>query len=105
MKITKKAAVMGATLAVIGGGAGIAAAVSGAGQGGSRLDDGASLAGKAKISQVQAERAAQGAASGSLNETDLEYRDGKLVYNVDVGSSDVKVDASSGQVVAVDQDD
>jgi len=49
--------------------------------------------------------AAQGAASGALNEVDLEHRAGRLVYNVDVGAKDVKVDASSGQVVAVDGDD
>ena len=49
--------------------------------------------------------AAQSAASGSLDEVHLEYRDGTLVFNVDVGAKDVKVDAASGDVVAVDQDD
>ena len=62
------------------GGAGIAAA-----NGGSSLDDGKNLAPQAKISQQQAERAAQSAVSGSLNETDLEHYNGLLVYNVDVG--------------------
>lgn len=71
----------------------------------SRLDDGKDLAGQAAISEAQAVDAAQGAAKGALNEIDLEQRDGRLVYNVDVGARDVKVDASSGQVVAVDADD
>jgi|tagenome__1003787_1003787.scaffolds.fasta_scaffold18966804_2 uncharacterized membrane protein YkoI len=73
--------------------------------GGSRLDDGKELLSQAKVSEQQAIRAAQSAASGPLNEVDLEHLDGKLVFNVDVGSKDVKVDASTGKVVRVDQDD
>jgi uncharacterized membrane protein YkoI len=84
------------------GGAGIAAA---SGDGGSRLDDGKNLAPQAKITEQQAIEAAQTAASGSLNEVDLEHRDGRLVYNVDVGAKDVKVDAATGKVVAADADD
>lgn len=71
----------------------------------SRLDDGKSLLPKAKISEQEAIAAAQSAASGPLDEVDLEYRDGTLVFNVDVGAKDVKVDATSGDVLAVDQDD
>jgi uncharacterized membrane protein YkoI len=71
----------------------------------SRLDDGKALLPKAKISERQAIEAAQSAASGALNEVDLEYRKGVLVFNVDVGAKDVKVDASNGGVVAVDEDD
>jgi uncharacterized membrane protein YkoI len=82
------------------GGAGIAVA-----NGGFSLDDGKDLAAQADITQQQAEKAAQSAASGSLGETDLEHHDGTLVYNVDVGSKDVKVDASTGKVVAVSDDD
>ena len=44
--------------------------------------------------------AAQTAASGPLNEVDLESYEGSLVFNVDVGSHDVKVDASTGKVLA-----
>jgi uncharacterized membrane protein YkoI len=69
------------------------------------LDDGKDLAGQARISESQAITAAQTAASGALNEVDLEHRDGRLVYNVDVGAKDVKVDASTGDVIAVDADD
>jgi uncharacterized membrane protein YkoI len=71
----------------------------------SRLDDGKDLLPQAGIREAQAIRAAQGAASGALDEVDLEHRDGKLVYNVDVGDKDVKVDAHTAQVVAVDEDD
>ena len=73
--------------------------------GASRLDDGKDLLSQAAISEQQAIRAAQGAASGALNEVDLERAGGRLVFNVDVGSKDVKVDASTGRVVAVDGDD
>jgi uncharacterized membrane protein YkoI len=71
----------------------------------SRLDDGKDLAGQAAITEAQAIAAAQSAAAGALNEVDLEHRAGRLVYTVDVGAKDVKVDASTGQVVAVDADD
>ena len=71
----------------------------------SRLDDGKDLLSKATITEQEAIKAAQSAATGALNEVDLEYADGKLVYTVDVGSNDVKVDAANGNVVAVDQDD
>ncbi|HET8758616.1 MAG TPA: PepSY domain-containing protein [Solirubrobacteraceae bacterium] len=71
----------------------------------SRLDDGAQLLSQARITEQEAIAAAQTAASGPLNEVDLEHRDGRLVFNVDVGRADVKVDASTGQVVATDHDD
>jgi uncharacterized membrane protein YkoI len=73
--------------------------------GGSRLDDGKDLLAQAQITEQQAIVAAQAAASGALNEVDLEHRGGRLVFNVDVGRHDVKVDAATGQVVAVDTDD
>src|SRR5689334_7156593 len=71
----------------------------------SRLDDGKDLAGQAKISEAQAIGAARTAASGALIELDLVYASGRLVYTVDVGAKDVKVDAGNGQAVAVDADD
>jgi uncharacterized membrane protein YkoI len=72
---------------------------------GSRLDDGANLLPQAKITEAQAIQAAQTAASGPLNEVDLEDYQGHLVFNVDVGSHDVKVDASNGDVLAAPVDD
>jgi uncharacterized membrane protein YkoI len=71
----------------------------------SRLDDGKSLLSQSKISEQQAIAAAQTAASGALNEVDLEHYQGRLVWNVDVGAKDVKVDATTGDVVASGADD
>jgi uncharacterized membrane protein YkoI len=69
------------------------------------LDDGADLLPQATITIDQAIAAAQGAASGDLGEVDLEYHDDILVFNVDVGDKDVKVDASNGNVLGADSDD
>src|SRR3954449_7040262 len=80
-------------------------AVALAGGAPSGLDDGKDLAGQATISEAQAISAARSTASGALIEVDLEHARGRLVYNVDVGAKDVKVDANSGQVIAVDEDD
>lgn len=71
----------------------------------SRMDDGKDLLPHAKVTEQQAIAAAQTAASGGLNEVDLEHAGGRLVFNVDVGDADVKVDAATGEVVRVDHDD
>jgi len=73
--------------------------------GASRLDDGKGLLAQAHITEQQAIAAALSATSGELNEVDLEQAGSSLVFNVDVGRSDVKVDASDGHVVRVDRDD
>jgi uncharacterized membrane protein YkoI len=78
---------------------------SGDGPGGSRLDDGKQLLSQAGITEQQAITTAQGAATGPLNEVDLEHAGGALVFNVDVGDSDVKVDAGSGKGLSVSKDD
>jgi uncharacterized membrane protein YkoI len=104
MKRTHLIAVAAVAAGTLAGGT-VAFAGGDGGSAPSRLDDGKDLAGQAAISEAEAIAAAQGAASGALNEVDLEHRSGRLVYNVDVGGKDVKVDASSGQVVAVDADD
>ena len=91
------------------GGAGIALASDGSAPAStgsapqSRLDDGKDLLPQAKVSEQEATAAAQKAAGGSLNEVDLEHYSGRLVWNVDVGSGDVKVDATTGEVLATDQ--
>jgi uncharacterized membrane protein YkoI len=69
------------------------------------LDDGQALLPLAGISLEAAVEAAQGAASGVVGEVDLEYVGDRLVFNVDIGDQDVKVDASSGAVLSVDMDD
>src|SRR5690349_7375037 len=71
---------------------------------GSRLDDGKDLLPQATITEQQAVAAARTAASGALGEIDLERTARRLVFNVDVGASDVKVDAANGHVVRVDHD-
>jgi uncharacterized membrane protein YkoI len=96
-----------AGLAALGAAASVALASGsdGGAAGGSRLDDGKDLLPQAAITEQEAIKAAQGAAQGDLNEVDLEHSSGKLVFNVDVGSSDVKVDAGSGKVLSAQQDD
>jgi peptidase YpeB-like protein len=69
------------------------------------LDDGGGLLPKAGISVDQAVSGAKSAATGKIGEVDLEYKGSKLVFNVDVGTSDVKVDAADGSLVGVDQDE
>jgi uncharacterized membrane protein YkoI len=93
-------------LAVAGlGGGAIAAASGGAGGGPSKLDDGTDLLPQAKLTIPEAVTAAQTAASGRIGEVDLEHYSGRLVFNVDVGDKDVKVDAATGAVVASTSDD
>jgi uncharacterized membrane protein YkoI len=69
------------------------------------IDDGAELLPQAKITLEQAITAAQGAAQGDIGEIDLEYAGDRLVFNVDVGDKDVKVDATDGSIVSADSDD
>ena len=97
--------IIGTTGVAAVGLAAVAIAAPGGHNGSSRLDDGKDLLGQSKITEQQAIRAAKTAAKGGLNEVDLEHRDGRLVWNVDVGKADVKVDAQIGAVVAVDHDD
>ncbi|MCA9831057.1 MAG: PepSY domain-containing protein [Dehalococcoidia bacterium] len=69
------------------------------------LDDGAELLPLAGITLDEAIAAAQTAASGSIGEVDLEYWKTGLVFNVDVGNKDVKVDAATGEVVGAEDED
>jgi len=52
------------------------------------------------ISEQAAIKAARAAAAGDLNEVDLEHYQRRLVFNVDVGGHDVKVDPANGNVLA-----
>ena len=69
------------------------------------LDDGKELLPQARLSVDQAVQAAQGAASGAVGEVDLEAFRGRLVFNVDVGDQDVKVDATTGEILGSVGDD
>ena len=69
------------------------------------IDDGKDLLPQATITLDQAIQAAQAAVPGALAEVDLEYYRGHLVFNVDSGGKDVKVDAGDGTVLAALSDD
>ena len=62
------------------------------------LDDGKDLRPQASITLQQAIAVAQNAASGSLGQVDLEHYQGRLVYTVDVGDHEVKVDAANAHI-------
>jgi uncharacterized membrane protein YkoI len=105
---TRLTAGIAVVAAIAAGSAGVAIAGGSVGRspnGGSRLDDGKDLLPQAKVTEAQAIRAAQSAASGGLDEIDLEQDHGRLVFNVDVGSSDVKVDAADGRVAGVEREE
>ena len=101
---TGKTLTVAGALAALGIGAGVAMAAGGSG-GPSRLDDGKGLLPQAHMTEEQAIQAAQSGTSGGLNEVDLEHYQGRLVWNVDVGAYDVKVDDATGDVVARTKDD
>ena len=69
------------------------------------LDDGKELLPHAGITIEAAIAAAQSAATGPVGEVDLEHANGRLVFNVDIGDKDVKVDASDGSIVSADSND
>ena len=69
------------------------------------IDDGIELLDQASISLEAAIAAAQAAYSGALGEVDLEDYQGHLVFNIDIGDKDVKVDASDGAVLGYESDD
>lgn len=72
--------------------------------GAGQLDDGKHLLPQAAITVDDAINAAMSAADGDLGEIDLEHYQGKLVFNVDVGDQDVKVDAGTGEVLGSGKD-
>ena len=69
------------------------------------IDDGIELLDQASISLDEAIAAAQAAYSGALGEVDLEDYQGQLVFNIDIGDKDVKVDAANGAVLGFESDD
>ncbi|MEA2369070.1 MAG: Peptidase propeptide and domain [Thermoleophilaceae bacterium] len=97
----KSAAALAAVAALAAGGTGVASGSNGSNgsKAPSRLDDGKQYLPQAKVSESRAIRAAQRAASGGLNEVDLEQYAGRLCWNVDVGAKNVKVDAETGKVL------
>jgi len=70
----------------------------------SEADEAAALAPLATISEDEAIAAAQAEVPGTVDEVELEDENGSLVYSVDIGSRDVKVDAGTGAVLHIDSD-
>jgi uncharacterized membrane protein YkoI len=89
----------GATLA-IGGGAGLIWDDGHFAKPGS-LDDGKELLPQTKIGLAQAVAAAQHAQRGPLGQVDLERYGDHVVYKVDVGDREVRVDAADGSIASV----
>jgi len=69
------------------------------------LDDGKDLLAQTTISLKQAVAAAQHAAGGALGQVDLERYDNRIVYMVDIGDREVRIDAGDGSVVAISPGD
>jgi hypothetical protein len=65
------------------------------------LDDGKDLLPQATVSLADANATAQRVAVGGLGQVDLEHFGDRIVYAVDGGSQEVRVDANSGIVVDI----
>ena len=66
------------------------------------LDDGRAHLRDANLTFEEARAIAQQAVPGaSIDEIDLEHVNGKLVFEVDAGAKNVKIDAKSGKVISV----
>ena len=65
------------------------------------FDDGKDLLPETSVSLADADATAQRVAEGNLGQVDLEHFGDRIVYSVDVGSQEVRVDANSGIVVDV----
>lgn len=64
----------------------------------------AALQAKAKVTSEQAKRIAENSAKGKAGSVELEDENGTVVYSVEVGSKEIKVDAATGNIVASDNE-
>lgn len=69
------------------------------------LDDGKDLLSQTKLTVMQAVAAAKKAQAGQVGQVDLEHRDGRIVYMVDVADREVFVDAADGSIAAITPQD
>jgi uncharacterized membrane protein YkoI len=69
------------------------------------LDDGKELLPQTKITLRQAVAAAQRAADGQVGQVDLEKLGARVVYMVDVGNQEVRIDAGDGSVASIAEQD
>jgi uncharacterized membrane protein YkoI len=65
------------------------------------LDDGKELLPQTNITLHQAVAAAQRAVHGQVGQVDLEKLGDRVVYMVDVGSQEVRIDAGDGSVASI----
>ena len=70
-----------------------------------RDDDRSAAAASARVSLATALRTAAGRANGTLDDAELDRERGTLVWNVSFGETEVEVDARTGKVLRVTQDD
>jgi uncharacterized membrane protein YkoI len=94
-----------AGLAVVGGGAALATDDVNPFRESGRLEEGGDLVSEASITPEQAVATAQGVADGRVDDVELDYEGGRLVYEVEVGNADVVVDATDGSVISTNGDD
>jgi uncharacterized membrane protein YkoI len=71
----------------------------------SEADEAAALAPLATITEDEAIAAAQAEVPGAVDKVELGNENGSLVYEVKIGSQEVKVDAGNGAVLLVEADD
>lgn len=70
----------------------------------SETEESAALASLATITPEQAIAAAQAEVPGASQKVELDNENGSLVYSVEIGGKDVKVDAGTGAVLHVESD-
>jgi uncharacterized membrane protein YkoI len=68
----------------------------------SEADEASALAPLAKITPDDASAAAQAEVPGQVQKVELDNENGSLVYSVEIGGKDVKVDAGTGAVLLVE---
>lgn len=73
--------------------------------GSNQLEDGQELEAEADLSVDEAIEIARGEADGNIDDVELERNGDRLVYEIEVGESDVYVDANDGTVLYVEHDD
>ncbi|MEQ8536435.1 MAG: PepSY domain-containing protein [Coleofasciculus sp. D1-CHI-01] len=59
----------------------------------------------AKITLEEAQQAAESAVGGTANSVELETEDGSLVYEVEIGQTEVYIDAGNGTVLYTENED
>ena len=74
-------------------------------EGKNEQDESKALAGSAKITAEQAKQAAEAKVGGTASKVELGNENGNLVYEVNVGKKEVKVDAGNKSVLKVEQND